>query len=173
MGVLIATVEGSSGAAWQLARRVSEVTGIDPLRFRRQTVRRLKAKITDLEDNHILLVGKSSGASKLVDVLSTKDAIRWASNRSVVVLSIDCHRPGNNRAIYELQNPHVRRCYSTYQRARWPRGAAIWCGSGNNTIIKQTGVNHSNIIYSAETEDIIRDAFAYTGEGELYWENLS
>lgn len=172
MGVLIVTVEGSSGIAWQLARQVADVTGIDPVRFRRQTAKRLETKIIGIDESQILIVGKSAGASKIVDALSAKEAIRWASSRKVVVLSIDCHRPGSHRAICELSNPNVRRCFSTYQRARWPRGAAVFCSSGNNTIVKQTGgVNHANIIYSAETEEIIRSAFAYTKE--LRWENLS
>ncbi len=165
MSVLIVTVEGSSGASWQLARRVADVTGVDPVRYRRQTAKRIEAKITDLDDSQILLVGKSFGAAKIIDALSTRDSIRWASSRKVVVLSIDCHRPGSQRwaEIYELQNPHVRRCFCTYQRARWPRGAAVFCSSGNNTIVKQGGViNHANIIYSLDTEQLIMDAYRYT-----------
>jgi hypothetical protein len=167
MSVLIVTVEGSSGSSWQLARRVADVTGVDPVRYRRQTVKRIEAKIIDLDDSQILLVGKSSGAAKIIDALSTKDSIRWASSRKVVVLSIDCHRPGSQRwaEIYELQNPHVRRCFCTYQRARWPRGGAVFCSSGNNTIVKQGGIiTHANIIYSLDTERLIMDAYLYAKE---------
>jgi hypothetical protein len=166
MSILIVTVEGSSGASWQLARRVADVTGVDPVRYRRQTAKRLEAKITDFDDDLVLIAGKSAGAAKIIDALSTKGAIRWASSRKVVVLSIDCHRPGSQRwaEIYELQNPHVRRCFCTYQRARWPRGAAVFCSSGNNTIVKQYGVNHASIIYSLDTERLIMGAYLYTME---------
>jgi hypothetical protein len=168
MSVLIVTVEGSSGGSWQLARRVADVTGVDPVRYRRQTAKRLEAKITDLDDSRILLAGKSSGAAKIIDALSTRDSILWASSRKVVVLSIDCHRPGSHQRwaeIYELPNPHVRRCFCTYQRSRWPRGAAVFCGSGNNTIVKQDGnINHASIIYSLDTERLIMGAYLYAKE---------
>jgi hypothetical protein len=164
MSPAIVTVEGSSGVNWQLAKRVEEITGESPLRFRRSARNALHGMVFDGSIGDAMLVGKSAGAAKIIDALSSPEGIVWCRDRKVVCCFIDCHRPGSNGNFAILRNYYIAMCFSTWQRDKWPMGSAVHCTCGRNSMFRQTGVNHRTILQSKETELMIFSAWSETNE---------
>lgn len=164
MSPIIVTVEGSSGVNWQLATRVEEITGESPLRFRRSARNALSGMIADSSIGAVLLVGKSAGAAKIIDALSSPEGIVWCRDRKVVCCFVDCHRPGSNGNFVIFHNYYIAMCFSTWQRDKWPMGSAVHCTCGRNSMFRQTGVDHRTILQSNETDKLIFSAWSETNE---------
>lgn len=170
MSPIIVTVEGSSGVNWQLAKRVEEITGEYPLRFRRSARNALDGMINDASIGSVLLVGKSAGAAKIVDALSSPGGIVWCRDRKVVCCFIDCHRPGSVKDYVIFRNYCIAMCFSTWQRDRWPMGAAVHCTCGHNVMARQSDVDHRTILQSRKTELLITSAWSEANDNgeEIY-----
>lgn len=164
MSPIIVTVEGSSGVNWQLAKRVEGITGESPLRFRRSARNALSGMISDPSIGSVLLVGKSAGAAKIIDALSSPEGKIWCRDRKVVCCFVDCHRPGSNGNFVIFHNYYIAMCFSTWQRDKWPMGSAVHCTCGRNSMFRQTNVNHRTILQSKETELLIYSAWGETNE---------